>query len=222
MKFSSDTLTILKNFSEINTGLHFKKGASLSTWHPQKYVIAEASIKETLPKNFTIFDLNKLLSVTSLFDGPEFDFQSDKIVISSNNRSVNYLYAEPSLVLDPGDKATKYRNEAISGAIGKAVLSKEDLKSLKQASAILSLPDITIVGANNKITFTAQDSENSSSDSFKVEVQGEVQEDFSVTMRCQHFKVLDGDYDFICHPKLGYFKHQSTPVEYWIAYQAGE
>jgi len=220
MKFSSDTLTILKNFSEINTGLHFKKGESLATWHPQKFVIAEASIKETLPKNVTVFDLNKLLSITSLFENPEFDFQADKILISTNNRSVNYFYAEPSLVLDPGDKAAKYRTEAISGAIAKASFGKEDLKSLKQAAAILSLPDITIVGKKDKITFTAQDSENSASDSFRVEIAGEVTQDFEVTMRCNHFKVLDGDYEFICHPKLAYFKHTTTPVEYWIAYQA--
>lgn len=222
MKISPDTLTILKNFSEINSGIHFKKGESLSTWHPQKFVIAEAAIKETLPRNSTVFDLNKLLSVSSLFESPEFNFESDKIVISSNNRSVNFLYAEPSLVLDPEDRVAKYRDQAIKGAIANTTINKEDLKSLKQAASILSLPDITIVGKKDKITFTARDSENSSSDSFRVEVSAEVKEDFDVTMRCSHFKVLDGDYDFICHPKLAYFKNKNTPVEYWIAYQAAE
>lgn len=222
MKISSDTLNILKNFSEINTGIHFKKGDSLSIWHPGKYVLAEATIKEKLTKNFTVFDLNRFLSISSLFDSPEFDFESDRIVISSNNRSVNFFYAEPSLVLDPEDRATKYREQSIKGSIAKASINHEDLKSLKQAASILNLPDISVVGKNNKIVFTAQDTENSASDSFKVEVQAELQQDFQSVIKTPHFKILDGDYEFISHPKLAYFKNQTTPVEYWIAYQSDE
>jgi hypothetical protein len=220
MKISADTLTILKNFSDINKGIHFKKDAPLATWHPQKYVLAEATIKEQLTKDFTVFDLGQLLSVSSLFESPDFEFQSDKIEISSGNRSVNFLYAEPSLVLDPENRVTKYRENAIQGCIASATLTKEDLKSLKQAAAILALPDITISGKDNVITFSAQDSENSGTNSFRVDVPADVQKEFRAVMRCEHFKVLDGNYEFISHPKLAYFKHTTIPVEYWIAYQA--
>lgn len=220
MKFSPDTLTVLKNFSEINSGIHFKKGSLLSTWHAQKFVIAEAAITEALPKNFTIFDLNKLLAISSLFQTPEFDFQDDQVVVSSDNRSVNYLYSEPSLVLDPGDRVDKYRNEVVKGSIAVATVSKDDLKSLKQAASILALPDIAVVGKKNKIIFTAQDSTNSSSETFRVEIPSDIQQDFSSILKVSHFKLLDGEYDFVCHPKLAYFKNRAVPLEYWIAFQS--
>lgn len=220
MKFSPDTLTVLKNFSEINTGIHFKKGSSLSTWHPQKFVIAEAAIKETLPKNFTVFDLKKLLAISSLFETPEFDFQDDKVIVSADNRSVSYLYSEPSLVLDPGDRVDKYRNEVIKGSIAETLVSKDDMKSLIQAASILTLPDISVVGSKGKIVFTAQDSTNSSSETFRVEIPSDVKQDFSSILKVNHFKLLDGEYDFVCHPKLAYFKNRNVPLEYWIAFQS--
>lgn len=220
MKLSPDTLTVLKNFSEINNGLHFKKGSSVATWHPQKFVIAEASLKESLPKNFTVFDLNKFLSITSLFEEPDFDFQEGKVVVSSNNRSVNYLYCEPTLVLDPGDKVNKYRTEAMKGTIAKATINRDDLKSLRQAASILGLPDISVEGSSGKIVFTAKDSANSSSDTFRVEVKADIDQEFSSVLKVSHFKLLDGEYELICHPQMAYFKNKNVPVEYWIAFQS--
>lgn len=220
MKLSTNTLTVLKNFSEINNGLHFKKGSSISTWHPGKFVIAEASLTDSLPKDFTVFDLNKFLSITSLFEEPDFDFQENRVVVSSSNRSVNYLYCEPTLVLDPGDKVKKYRTEAVKGSVAQASINKDDLKSLKQAASILGLPDISIQGKSDKIVFTAKDSGNSSSDTFKVEIDADIKEDFDCILKVSHFKLLDGEYELICHPKMAYFKNKNVSVEYWIAFQS--
>jgi len=220
MKISSDTLSILKNFSDINDGIHFKKGSLLATWHPAQFILAEATIKEEIPQDFTVFDLRQFLSVNSLFDEPEYSFESDKVIVTANNRSVNFLFSEPSLVLDPENRTTKYRENTLKGSIAKANITKEELKSLKQSAAILALPDIFVTGQNDTITFSVQNAENTGTNSFKVVVKGEVQEDFSSIMRCEHLKMLDGDYEFVSHPKLAYFKNVNTPIEYWIAYQS--
>jgi len=127
---------------------------------------------------------------------------------------------EPSLVLDPGDKVKKYRTEAVKGNIAQAVINKEDLKSLRQAASILGLPDISIEGTSGKLVFTAQDSANSSSDTFKVEIEADIKQDFSSILKVSHFKLLDGEYDLICHPQMAYFKNKNVPVEYWIAFQS--
>ena len=63
MKLSNETLTVLKNFSSINTGIFFKQGSVLSTVSPQKNILADAQISENIPQDFGIYDLNNFLSV---------------------------------------------------------------------------------------------------------------------------------------------------------------
>ena len=44
MKFSTDTLSVLKNFSTINPSIVFKPGSVVRTISPQKTVMAAATI----------------------------------------------------------------------------------------------------------------------------------------------------------------------------------
>ena len=62
MKLSDSTLTLLKNFSNINQSLLFKEGNSLRTISVMKNILAEATIDEEFPKDFGIYDLNQFLS----------------------------------------------------------------------------------------------------------------------------------------------------------------
>ena len=66
MKLSNDTLTILKNFAGINSGIEFKIGDSLATMSPGKTILAKAKLKDTFPDTFCVFDLNQFLSVLFL------------------------------------------------------------------------------------------------------------------------------------------------------------
>lgn len=220
MKFSSSTIDILKNFSEINTGIHFKEGNALSTYHPQKFVLAEASIGELLPRTFAIYDLNKFLSVTSLFNEPDFEFEEGRVVVKKENLSVNYVYAQPDLILDPGNKPSKYRQRTIDGKVATATIERDDLKALKQAATVLQLPDIEVVAKNGELKLTAKDSSSSASDSFEVIVKADIAEEVNQIIKCKHLTLLDGNYDIVLHPSLAYFKNQKTPVEYWVAYFA--
>ena len=46
MNLSTDTLAILKNFSEINDNILFKPGSKLNTISAMKNILAEATITE--------------------------------------------------------------------------------------------------------------------------------------------------------------------------------
>ena len=46
MKLSNDTLSVLKNFGNINQGIYFKKGKVLKTVSSGKNILAEATINE--------------------------------------------------------------------------------------------------------------------------------------------------------------------------------
>ena len=75
MKLSNETLTVLKNFASINQGIQFKKGKQLRTMSGGKSVLARAEIKDEVPEDFCVYDLNQFLSVNSLFkDSAELNF----------------------------------------------------------------------------------------------------------------------------------------------------
>ena len=59
MKLSNETLNVLKNFAGINSGIEFKSGNKLSTISSTKTVLAKATLKDTFPQDFCIYDLNQ-------------------------------------------------------------------------------------------------------------------------------------------------------------------
>ena len=95
MKLSDSTLTLLKNFSNINQSILFKQGKSLRTISVMKNILAEATINEELPKDFGIYDLNQFLNGLSLHNNPDLDFENDNFVVIKEGRSC-LLYTSPS------------------------------------------------------------------------------------------------------------------------------
>ena len=59
MKFSKETIGILKNFSAINSNLALLGGNKLSTISNEETVVAYAEISEEIPKSFGIYDLSE-------------------------------------------------------------------------------------------------------------------------------------------------------------------
>ena len=73
-KLSQHTLSVLKNFSSLNSNLLVKQGNVINTITPAKNVVAQAVVDETFDVEFGIWDLNKFLGTVSLFNDPEFTF----------------------------------------------------------------------------------------------------------------------------------------------------
>jgi len=94
MKLSEDTVQVLKNFSGINQSLQFKAGKTLKTISPLKTIFVEATVGEDFPKEFALYDLNKLLAKVSLYKDADLSFDDDKLNISANKKSdyIKYLF----------------------------------------------------------------------------------------------------------------------------------
>jgi len=91
--FSKNTLTILKNFSSLNSNLLVKPGNVIKTITPSKTGMAVATVEETFDVEFGIWDLNKFLGVVSLFNNPTFTFGDKSVRIKNGGDSVvNYYY----------------------------------------------------------------------------------------------------------------------------------
>ena len=66
MNFCDDTIQVLKNFALINPSIEFVPGSKLKTVSPQKSILAEASIQETIPRGGAVYELNRFLGTLSL------------------------------------------------------------------------------------------------------------------------------------------------------------
>ena len=85
MKLNSETVNVLKNFSQINQNLMIKEGNTITTMSAMKNIVAKASVEENFPKQIAIYDLNEFLSSTSLFKEPVIDFDDSYLTIKEEN-----------------------------------------------------------------------------------------------------------------------------------------
>ena len=56
MKISDNTKDVLKNFSTINSGIRVKEGNKLETISNMKNILAVATVSESFPTNFSIYN----------------------------------------------------------------------------------------------------------------------------------------------------------------------
>lgn len=67
MNLSSDTVAVLKNFSDINQNILVKPGNKVQTISTMKNILAEAEISEKFDSEFAIYDLPEFLRAVELF-----------------------------------------------------------------------------------------------------------------------------------------------------------
>ena len=213
MKLSDSTLTLLKNFSNINQSILFKQGKSLRTISVMKNILAEATIKEQLPKDFGIYDLTQFLNGLSLHNNPELDFTNDNFVIIKEGRSRSkYFFADPNVIVTPPEKEISLPSEDVSFE-----LSTDQLAQLLKASAVYQLPDLSAVGENGVVKLVVRDKKNDTSNDYAV-VVGETDSEFSFNFKVENIKVLPGTYEVVVSQKLlSRFTSKNHDLTYYIA-----
>ena len=87
MHISRETLSILKNFRDLNSNILISPGNVVKTLTGAKNVMAEATVSEQFPVEFGIWDLTSFLGTVSLFDDPDFDFHEKFVTISNGGKS---------------------------------------------------------------------------------------------------------------------------------------
>ena len=213
MKLSEKTLTLLKNFSNINQSILFKKGSSLRTMSVMKNILAEATIDEDLPTDFGIYDLSQFLNGLTLHNRPELDFQNDGFVyIKEGRMRSKYFFADPKVIVTPPDKEIELPSEDVS-----FTLSTEQLDKLIKAAGIYQLPDLAVVGKNGVVKILVRDKKNDTSNDFPITV-GETDDTFSFNFKVENIKILPGTYDVVVSKKLlSRFTCQNYNLKYYIA-----
>ena len=196
----------------INTNLQFTTGNVLKTISPQKNILARTEVEEHFPQDFAIYDMNKFLGAISLFDKPEIEVEETKLIIQSNGNRLNYVLADPSMIVAPPEKEIELPSEDINFK-----LSKTNLDSVIRAAQVLSLPELVFSGDKDKIRLVATDMNNDSCDEFDV-VVGETDKTFKMVFKIENMKLLSGSYQVgISSKGIAHFSHEHSKLQYWIA-----
>ena len=214
MKLSSDTINLLKNFSDINPNILVKEGNKLSTISTMKNILAEADISESFDQEFAIYDLPEFLRSIDLFAKPKLEFNGGSNVMIADENSkqkIKYFFADKSVITAPSKSIT------MPESFVSFTLKKEMFEKLMKGVTTLNLPDVSVVGDGKNITLRAADRKNNTSNTYSVDV-GESDKKFEAHYKAENFKLVTDDYDVaISSQKISHFTNRSRPVQYWIA-----
>lgn len=210
MKISDTTMDVLKNFSTINQSLAFKSGNVVRTVSPQKNILAQATVTESFPVDFAIYELNQFLGLSTLFEDPEFEFGDSQVTLKEGKSKANYTYADPSMITTPPEKNIELPSEEVTFRI-----TKEDLKRVLNGAHSLQLPEVVVRGKGGTISFVATDTKNPNSNEFSAEV-GSTDAEFQFVFKTENLKFLPEEYGVAISAK-GIAHFEGSTVQYWVA-----
>ena len=214
MNITSDTLSVLKNFSEINQNILFKPGNKISTISAMKIILAEAEVTENFESEFGIYDLPEFLRAVELFEKPAFKLNGGEYVTIADDKtkqSIKYFFADKSVIVAPS-KGINMPDKTVA-----FTLKKDDFGKLQKAVNTLNLPDVAVKGDGKTISLVALDKKNKSSNDYSINI-GETDKKFTAYFKAENFKIISDDYDVaISKAKISNFINRNKPIKYWIA-----
>lgn len=218
MKLSAETIEVLKNFSSINSSILFKSGTTLTTISSLKTVLASAKIAESIPSEFAIYDLNKMLAKINLHKDCDLDFEEDRVVFNSGRRSDYIKHCSPKVIVTPPDKKLSISNPDYSFD-----LSQDDLEWQRKSAAISGSPNFVFESDGDKIYLVSTDVKDDSADRSQTEIGEGDGRKFSIVMKVENFKMIDGNYTIeVSKRGLSKFTNKDKDVEYFIAIEAAQ
>lgn len=221
MKLSNETLSVLKNFGAINQGILFKKGKTLKTVSSHKNILAEVTIKEDIPAEFGVYDLNNFLSVVSLHkDDPSFEFDSKHVVICGNKgrSKIKYRFCEPTMIVVPPEKQLTMPSPEITFE-----LSGEDFDWIMRAANVLSSPQVAVESDGTNVQIITLDLQNDSAHTDALEISGGNGDKYRMVFKTENLsKLMSGAYTVSISSKgISHFKHKAADLQYWITTETG-
>ena len=216
MKISSQTLQVLKNFASINPNLLVKPGSVLSTISTNKNIFAKATVTEQFPASFAIYDMQQFLGVISIFDDPDFTFGENSVIVYSEGRSVEYVYANQEMVVAPSEGVAE--KIAVKDPEITFDLTAQGLNEVIKATAILQLDKINVVSKDGIVSVVVADPKNPSSNKFSLKVNGTSTADLAMAFAAENLKLIAGDYKVnISSNGVSSFKNDKLNLEYFVA-----
>jgi len=220
MKFSGETLSLLKNFASINTNIVFKQGDNIATISNAKNIFAKATIKESIPNEFAIYDLNSLLAMLTLMENQDVEFGDKSLIVTSDKGKFEYFYSNADIVTAAPTGEIEHVD------VYKFKLMAEDVQMIMKAAAITGAPTISVTNKNQNVTLSVSDRKNDTASNFK-KALGTAFDNFDVFIAVENLKVIPDAYEVSVaktpngKAKFLHFRNEGRQLQYWIACEPG-
>lgn len=219
MKLSPNTLSIIKSFSQLNPSMIFPEGNVLKTLSTSRSVYAKAVLDQSFTTRFAIADVTRFLGALSLFENPELVFEKKQVKIFSGNQKIRYTYADEEAIVKAPETITLPSSDIT------VTLSEDALKATLKAASALGVPDVAIVGEDEKIFLQALDASQRKNDMcrdlYSLEI-GETKKSFIAVFKSEYFhKLIMQGYNVAISTKgISHFKAVAMDLEYYIALES--
>lgn len=211
MKLSENTISILKNFAEINPSLHFPEGSRIKTRAEAGNIHAEVTLDESFPQSFGIWDLPSAISMLTLFEDAEIEFGEHSLTISKDESQFELFYANEELVKPVTNSIPKY------DSLFECKLSANDIQTIKKTSGILKAKAISFVGDGKEVVLSVGDHTVSTKNSYRQSL-GKSENVFNFNLDISVFKVVTDDYVVnVASRKFVHLASESKDLDYVLA-----
>jgi len=213
MKLSEYTLSVLKNFANINSGVVLRPGNVQKTMSDEQSILVEAELEEAFPQDFGVYDLNQFLGNISTLGDPELEFHDKWVNLKDSDLTVKYFGCDASLIKSPPAKGLTLDNPDVTFDLTNATLSK-----LLKLASMNVLPHLSIVGENGELLIKTHEKGNDTSNSVESVNIGKTDKTFVASFKTENIKLLPDDYTVDI--KLGAFAKftsKTKKITYFIA-----
>lgn len=213
MKLSDYTLTVLKNFSTINSGVVLQKGNVQKTISPEKSILVEAEIEESFPSQFGIYDLNQFLGNVTTLASPDLTFGDKAVSMKDDTFTLFYLSCSPELIISPPDKELAIKDPDVSFDLTNAIF----LKIIRLAS-MNDLPHLSVIGKDGELKLQAHEKTNPTSNHASTKIGDYSGKDFVATFKTENLKIINDDYKVeVKSGAFAKFTSKTRKLTYFIA-----
>ena len=216
MKLSNETLSVLQNFAKLNSGIEFKQGSNIKTISTGKTVLAKATLKDSFPQDFCVYDLNQFLVVYNLSKDTEIDFDDKNVIFKSgkDGRSkTKYRKSQRDVIVVPPEKELALPSVDVS-----FTLSQEDYEAILKTASTLQSPHIAVESDGEKVYLSALDALNDAAHVSSIEVGEGNGKKYKMVFITENLRLITGSYDVeISFKGLAFFKNKNQDIQYWVA-----
>jgi hypothetical protein len=213
MKLSENTLAILKNFAQINSGIVLKTGNVQKTISPEMTILVEAEMEEAMPVNFGIYDLNQFLGNLSTLSDPDLTFSDDSVLMEKDGIKFNYYACSANLITAPPDKELAMKQIDVA-----FTLTHSNLQILLKLAAMNNLSNISVIGKNGEISLQTHEKANDTSNYANVKIADYTGEDFTASFKTDNLRLVSDDYDVeVQIGGFAKFTAKTKKLKYFIA-----
>ena len=213
MKLSDTTVGLLKNFAGINQNILIEEGKNIRTMSTMKNILASSPVAEEFPRDVGIYDLNEFLGVLSMAKDADIQFEDSHMTVSSGKTKIKYMYSDPSILTVPPQTFNAPEEDRMFR------IDKHELQSILKASAVVQLPDITLIDRN----LTATDLKNTTSNNYTIELEGSFAlREHRLHWKAENLKMVPDSYRVGVSEaaNVSHWVNGDTGLDYWIAMEA--